>query len=157
MQRVIYLRRSLSGRHKRGLQQQLERAFHSQWGKPKPVIEIAQNQEVWHPPADVYETDSAFVVRVELAGMRDAEIAILLDERSLHIEGYRPERRDEHLSCYHQIGVNYGAFEVEVFLNRPVDHDRVSARYDDGFLFVELPKPPATPQPTRVHVQIGEE
>jgi HSP20 family molecular chaperone IbpA len=157
MQRVIYLRRPLSDRTRRGLQQQLERAFQSQWGQPKPVIVIAQNQEVWRPPADVYETDAAFVVRVELAGMRDAEIAITLDERSLRIEGYRAEQRDERPLCYHQIGVNYGAFEVEVFLTRQFDYENVAARYDDGFLFVELPKPPAQAQEGRVQVQVVEE
>jgi HSP20 family molecular chaperone IbpA len=157
MQRVIYLRRPLRGQNTRGLQQQLERVFQSQWGQTKPVIRVAQNQEVWRPPADVYETESAFVVCVEVAGMRDAEIAIMLDERSLHIEGYRSERRIEQLLCYDQIGVNYGAFELEVFLPRPVDYERVSARYDDGFLFVELPKPTQNTPAARVHVQVAEE
>jgi len=136
MQRVIYLRRPRPGRDPQGLQQQLERAFQRQ-----AVIVIARDHEIWRPPADVYETETAFVVKVELAGMRDAEIAITLDERSLRIEGRRPEQRDERLTYYHQIGVSYGAFAVEVFLARPVDHDRVTAHYDDGFLFVELPKP----------------
>ena len=112
MQRVIYLRRPLLGRDRRGLQQQLERAFQSEWGQPKSVIVIAQNREVWRPPADVYETDAGLVVRVELAGMRDAEIAITLDDRHLRIEGHRPERRDERPLCYHQMGVNYGYNKV---------------------------------------------
>jgi HSP20 family protein len=136
MQRVIYMRRPRPSRDQQGLQQQLERAFQRQ-----TVIVIARDQAVWRPPADVYETETAFVVKVELAGMRDAEIAITLDERSLRIEGQRPERRDEGLLCYHQVGVSYGAFAVEVFVARPVDYDNVTARYDDGFLFVELPKP----------------
>jgi len=134
MQRVIYMRRR-PGRDQQGLQQQLERAFQRQ-----TVVVIARDPEIWRPAADVYETETAFVVKVELAGMRDAEIAITLDERSLRIEGQRPEQRGEGLLYYHQIGVNYGAFAVEVFLARPVDHDNVTAHYDDGFLFVELPK-----------------
>jgi HSP20 family molecular chaperone IbpA len=136
MQRVIYMRRPRPGRNQQGLQQQLVSAFQRQ-----TVIALARDQAVWRPPADVYETETAFVVKVELAGMRDAEIAITLDERSLRIEGQRPERRDESLVCYHQVGVSCGAFAVEVFLARPVDYDNVAAHYDDGFLFVELPKP----------------
>ena len=134
MQRVIYLRRPRPSRDQQGLQQQLERAFQH------ALIASIREHEVWHPPADVYETETAFVVKVELAGMCDAEIAITLEEHGLRIEGQRPEQRDESLRYYHQIGVNYGAFAVEVFLARPVDYDRVTARYDDGFLFVELPK-----------------
>jgi HSP20 family molecular chaperone IbpA len=151
MQRVIYLRRPLPGRNQRGLQQQLERAFHSQ------VIVVAQNREAWRPPSDVYETAAGLVVRVEMAGMRDAEITITLDERHLRIEGYRPERRDERPLCYHQMGVNYGTFVVEVFLARPFDAESVTARYDDGFLIVELPRPVAPTLDTRTRVEISEE
>ena len=136
MQRVIYMRRLRSGSDQRGLQQQLERAFQRQ-----AIVVIARDHEIWRPPADVYETESAFAVRVELAGMRDANIAITLDEHTLRIEGRRPEQRAEGLLYYHQVGVNHGAFVVEVFLARPVDYDNVTAHYDDGFLFVELPKP----------------
>jgi HSP20 family protein len=136
MQRVIYMRRPQPGRDPQGLQQQLVSAFQRQ-----TLIAMARDQAVWRPPADVYETETAFVVMVELAGMRDAEIAITLDERSLRIEGRRPERRDDGLVCYHAVGVGYGAFVVEVFVARPVDYDNVTAHYDDGFLFVELPKP----------------
>src|SRR5262245_6490374 len=106
MQRVIYVRRPPPSADQRGLQQQLERAFHRQWGHAQALLMIARDQEVWRPPADVYETETAFVVKVELAGMRDAEIAITLNERSLRIEGRRAEQRDEGLRYYHQVGVS---------------------------------------------------
>src|SRR5690349_6494685 len=104
MQRVIYLRRPAESRNQQGLQQQLERVFQRQWGQPASVIVIARNQEGWQPPADVCETDTAFVVKVELPGMRDAEIAVTLDEHSLRISGERPEQRNDRLRCYHQMG-----------------------------------------------------
>jgi HSP20 family protein len=157
MQRVIYLRRPLPGRDRRGLQKQLERAFQSQWGQPTSVVVIAKNLEVWRPPTEVYETDAGMVVRVELAGMRDSEIAITIDDRHLRIEGYRPERRDDRPLCYHQMGINYGTFEVEVFLARPFDAENVAARYDDGILIVELPRPDARASSGPTRVQISEE
>ena len=142
MQRVIYLRRPLYRRDQRGLQQQLERAFQNQWRQPNSVLVIAPHQGIWRPPTDVYETASAYIVQVELAGMREAEIAITLDQDSLRIEGQRPaERHDERPLGYRQMGINRGAFMVEVYLARPFDYENVAARYDDGFLFVELPKP----------------
>jgi HSP20 family molecular chaperone IbpA len=155
MQRVIYLRRPLHRRDQRGLQQQLERAFQSQWSQPSGLVVIT-HKEIWQPPTDVYETNAAIVVRVELAGMRDAEIAITLDERGLRIEGQRPEQHQERPLSYHQMGINYGAFAVEVFLAHPFDHEHVTARYDDGFLFVELPKLTEQTVETRVRIQIAE-
>ena len=141
MQRVIYLRRPLHRRDQRGLQQQLERAFQNQWGQPASILVIAPHREIWRPPTDVYETASAYIVQIELAGMREAEIEITIDQDGLRIEGRRAERHGERPLGYHQMGINRGAFTVEVFLARPFDHDNVTARYDDGFLFVELPKP----------------
>ena len=91
MQRVIYLRRPLSRRDQAGLQQQLERAFQSQWSRPGTLLMVSRRHEIWQPPTDVYETAEAFVVRVELAGMREAEVSITLDEHSLRIEGQRPD------------------------------------------------------------------
>jgi len=57
----------------------------------------------------------------------------------LLIEGQRSKRYADPPLAYHQMGINYGAFAVEVFLARPFDHEGVTARYDDGFLLVELP------------------
>lgn len=152
MQRVIYLRRPLSRRDQAGLQQQLERAFQSQWSRPGALLMVSRRNEIWQPPTDVYETAEAFVVRVELAGMREAEVSITLDEHSLRIEGQRPEQQADRPLGYHQMGISYGAFVVEVFLGRPFDAERVAARYDDGFLFVELPKL----GPTHIQVQISQ-
>lgn len=150
MQRVVYLRRPLKRRDQRGWQQQIERTF--QMAQPGALLGLAQRRETWQPPTDAYETAQAFVVRVELAGMREAEISITLDERGLRIEGQRPEQHQQRPLGYHQMGINYGAFAIEVFFSQPFDLERVTARYDDGFLFVELPRL----GPTRVRVQAAE-
>lgn len=152
MRRVIYLRQAHGAQDQHGLQQQLERVFQRQIGQPTSVIVITREREHWRPPADVYETDDALVVRVELPGMRDGEIEVMLDDRVLRIRGTRPERRESQPQIYHQMGINYGAFALEVFLPRPVDVERVTGLYDDGFLIVELPKPEVNP-PVR-HVQV---
>lgn len=148
MQRVVYLRRAPSRRDQRSLQQQLERAFQNQWASPGTLLVVSPRHEIWQPPTDVYETEQAFVVRLELAGMRDAEIAITLDEHGLRIEGQRPEQHEQPPLGYRQMGINYGAFAVEIFVGQPFDIERVSARYDDGFLIVELPRV----APTRVAI-----
>lgn len=141
MQRVIYLRRATVSRNQQGLQQQLERVFQRQLGQPASVIVIAREREYWQPATDVYETADALIVEVELPGMHDSEIDVTIDERVLRISGVRPERRAVRPQCFHQMGISSGPFELEVFLARPVDPDRVTAAYDDGFLTVELPKP----------------
>jgi HSP20 family protein len=141
MQRVIYLRRSLAGGDQRGLQRRLERVFQYQFEQPAPVIVISRERSSWRPAADVYDTENDQIVQVELPGMRDATIDVVLEARVLRISGSRPEFRPQRPQCYDQMGLNFGAFELEVFLTRPFDAERVTAYYDDGFLFVLLPKP----------------
>jgi HSP20 family molecular chaperone IbpA len=92
----------------------------------------------WVPPSDLFETDSSYVVRVEIAGMHDQDIAISIEGDLLVISGKRtdtPERR-----AFHQMAIRFGEFTVPVMLPGPVDEESASAAYEDGFLFVILPK-----------------
>lgn len=76
--------------------------------KPSAVIMEARREilhavswqvrsNVWSPPTDEYETETAYVVRVEIAGMREEDFEVLLENDTLLISGSRsdfPDRRD---------------------------------------------------------------
>ena len=93
---------------------------------------------VWRPPTDVYETDETIVVRVEIAGMRDEDFDIQLDDRFLAIRGIRQD--NEERRAFHQMEIRYGEFSVEVELLVPVIASEVDAIYRNGFLRVIMPK-----------------
>jgi len=93
---------------------------------------------VWSPPTDVYEAEDRFVIKVEIAGMREDDFEVALENNILLIGGYRadlPERR-----AYHQMEIQYGKFNVTVELAMPFDAENASAEYKDGFLTVNIPK-----------------
>jgi HSP20 family molecular chaperone IbpA len=93
---------------------------------------------VWCPPTDVYQTEEEIIVRVEIAGMREADFAILLDGRKLSIRGIRAdvvERR-----AYHQMEIRFGEFRAEIELPVAVQAEGIEAIYRDGFLRIMLPK-----------------
>jgi len=93
---------------------------------------------VWRPPTDVFETDETFVVRVEIAGMDEADFSIELHGRLLVIRGIRqdvPERR-----AYHQMEIYFGEFLSEIELPGPIIAEEVIAEYKGGFLKVILPQ-----------------
>ncbi len=93
---------------------------------------------IWSPPTDEYETEEAYIVRVEVAGMREEEFEVFLENNTLHISGVRtdlPERR-----AYHQMEIRFGKFFTSVGIPGPVNEDQASAEYKDGFLTVRLPK-----------------
>ena len=80
-------------------------------------------------------------VKIELAGMREEDIEVTLYEDALVVSG---ERYDDHehgeKMYYHEAQIRYGPFRVEVFTSTSIDREAVEARYENGFLWVILPK-----------------
>jgi len=92
----------------------------------------------WNPPTDVYETEDGFVVRVEIAGMKDADFEVAIENQVLMISGNRSELNERR--AYHQMEIRFGKFEIAVEIPVPVEIERSVAEYKDGFLVVQLPK-----------------
>jgi HSP20 family protein len=101
---------------------------------------------VWGPPTDMYETEENFIVRIEIAGMRDEDFEIGVENNMLMISGNRPDLNERR--AYHQMEIRFGKFEVAVEIPVPVDLERASAEYKDGFLMIQLPK--ASPRKIKV-------
>ena len=102
---------------------------------------------VWSPPTDVYETESDYVVRVEIAGMREEDFQITVEDSFLMISGSRPDVPERR--AYQQMEIRFGKFETVVGVPGPVDLASSRADYSEGFLTVILPKA----KPSQVHVK----
>ncbi len=94
----------------------------------------------WHPPTDVYETDDAVVVKIEIAGMRPEDFEIAYTDRVLTVRGERRDTDANKTGC-HLLEVTYGEFEIQIALPGTYVESQIEARYEDGFLYVTLPKP----------------
>lgn len=93
---------------------------------------------VWSPPTDVYETETEVVVRVEVAGMREQDFEVALQDDTLFVSGIRPDVPERR--AYHQMEIRFGKFASAVGLPASVNADEARAEYRDGFLTVVLPK-----------------
>jgi len=93
---------------------------------------------VWSPPTDEYETEEAYIVRVEIAGMRDDDLEVSFENNKLFISGSRSDLRERR--AYHQMEIRFGKFATVVALQGDVDLEKSTADYRDGFLTVILPK-----------------
>ncbi|MBP6210546.1 MAG: Hsp20/alpha crystallin family protein [Anaerolineales bacterium] len=93
---------------------------------------------IWSPPTDGYETEEAYVVRVEIAGMREEDFDVAVENHTLHISGNRPDQLERR--AYHQMEIRFGKFATAVSLPGPVNVEQSHAEYQDGFLTVVLPK-----------------
>lgn len=93
---------------------------------------------VWCPPTDVYETDDGFVVKVEVAGMREEDFEVAVEDNVLIISGNRPDSNERR--AYYQMEIRSGKFEIALALPIPTNVEMAVAEYKDGFLLVNMPK-----------------
>lgn len=93
---------------------------------------------IWSPPTDVYETKERYVIKVEIAGMRDEDFEIAFENNILLISGFRPDQTERR--AYHQMEIRFGRFELALGVPVTVDMEKATAEYKDGFLTIMLPK-----------------
>jgi len=107
------------------------------------------------PRVDVYYTDNPprAVVKVDLAAVDPADVALEIRGRQLMIAG---ERRPTEAGgrLYQQIEIEHGPFNRVVELGADVVADKASASYTDGVLQVEIPL--AAPEQSVRRVPISE-
>lgn len=106
------------------------------YGAPLVIV----SRRAWVPPTDVYETEKAVVVQLEIPGVSEDELEISVFERSLVISGRRLDPLLEKKTTYHRMEIQYGDFETVVYLPTALAQDEVEAEYHDGFLTIRFPK-----------------
>lgn len=111
-----------------------------------PRMFIVSRPHPWRPPTDVFETEQAIIVRVEVGGMRESDFTISLVDRSLLIKGVRQDINERR--AYYQMEIPFGEFSSEIELPYPIIAEQAEAVYRDGFLRIVLPK--AHPQQIKI-------
>ena len=95
--------------------------------------------EVFTPLADVEETDDAYVVDLELPGVKKDDVEIEIAGRRLTVTGERRER--QRVGIFRRRSRVTGRFRYEITLPGDVDDDHVEANLDEGVLTVRIAKP----------------
>ena len=120
------------------LEEEVEFFFSSFFGTPYPSV--YRKELCWRPPTDVYETETDFVVILELAEMKAEEVSITFHEGVLTVRGVRKAVPPSERRRYHKMEINYGPFERKISIPEDVDMDNLCAQYENGFLEIRLPK-----------------
>lgn len=105
----------------------------------------------WRPSIDVFETEKAVVVRVELGGVRSQDVKVTVDGDVLRIQGVRRVPAGEAVVRLHRLEIAFGRFERTIRIVIPFERERVNANLEDGFLTVTLPKR----EPVRKRIELA--
>jgi len=148
--------RYVTYRYTDGSQQQLERHYRQLLHDAlrQSHQSILQRSATWRALADIREATEMLTIKIELAGVREEDIEVTLYEDALVVSGERQDdpERSENL-YYHEAQIRYGPFRVEVLILSPIDREGIQARYENGFLWVDLPKKLPESKSERVRIQ----
>ncbi len=99
-----------------------------------------ETEMCWRPPADAYETEDAFIVQIELAGLDPTQIEVLADSDYLVVRGVRQDISPPGKKHFHEMEISVGPFTRRVPLIPGVDSGSAVARYQNGFLYITFTK-----------------
>ncbi|MDQ4094065.1 MAG: Hsp20/alpha crystallin family protein [Actinomycetota bacterium] len=98
----------------------------------------ADRPGVWRPAVDVEETSEAYLVELELPGVKRKDISVEFDGGELAVTGEVKERQRVGLLRARSRPV--GRFDYRVSLPADVEEDQITASLSDGVLTVRVPK-----------------
>lgn len=120
------------------VEEELDFLFSNFFGTHYPTL--YRKELSWRPPTDFYETETDYVVILELAQVEPREVSVTFQDGMLSIRGSRKAVPPAERRRYHKMEIHYGPFEQKVAIPGDIDMVNLSAHYKDGFLEITLPK-----------------
>jgi HSP20 family molecular chaperone IbpA len=102
------------------------------------------------PYADIYETDDALSLVMEIPGVEKKDISVTLEEDVLRVGGQIDFTKYEGMEPVYT-EYNVGHYTRSFRLSDKIDHERISAQVEDGVLTLTLPKVKEA-QPRRISI-----
>jgi HSP20 family molecular chaperone IbpA len=103
------------------------------------------------PYSDIYETDDALMVLMEMPGVERKDVSIALENDVLRVEGKIDFTKYEGMEPVYT-EFNVGHYTRSFTLSSKIDREKISAQLDDGVLVLSLPKSKEA-QPRRIAIQ----
>jgi HSP20 family molecular chaperone IbpA len=91
------------------------------------------------PNADIFETEDAMMVILEMPGVEKKDIAVALEEDVLRVEGQIDFSKYNGLQPVYT-EYNVGHYTRRFALSDKIDREAISAQVEDGVLTLTLPK-----------------
>lgn len=125
----------------------------------RPLARMDPNSEMlamvdWTPSADISETDTAYVIKAEIPGVKKEDVKVTLQDGILTIQGERKSEKEEKDKKFHRIECSYGSFMRSFRVPDDADESGVKAEFKDGILNVTLNKS-AKAKPKAINVSVS--
>ena len=111
------------------------------------------NGEAFHPKVSISEDEKAFSVNAELPGVKKDDIHVDLSENTLTISGERKHKSEKKEENFHLVESTFGKFTRSFHLPKNVDQANIDAKYEDGILYLTIPKKKQEELSTKIKIK----
>jgi HSP20 family protein len=104
----------------------------------------------WTPASDIYETETGYLIAIDLPGIDRQSLEIDIDDNRLVVKGIRPVAE----SRSHRSERPRGKFVRTYTVPGSINQAKIAAEYKDGVLQISLPKR-TEQKPKRIDIKIS--
>ena len=104
------------------------------------TLENGSSRLSYSPLMNVSETESAYLILMDLPGVQKKDVEVNMNNGVLTISGERKtsEKDDENNRIWHE--ATYGIFSRSFELTSDIVEDKIKAKFKDGVLNIKIPK-----------------
>ena len=108
----------------------------------------------WAPVVDILETDSAYLFKADVPGIKKTQLDVSVEQGVLYLSGERKAEPDNQTVGYHRLERAHGAFLRSFALPADANPHAVSAQVEDGILTVVVQKSEQA-KPRKIEIKVN--
>jgi HSP20 family protein len=119
------------------IEAEIDKIFGEFFSSKKDLLGLDQS---WVPCVDISEKEDEVIVKVELPGVAQNDITILLHRNRIELKGIKREKKPRSHIRYLRLEREYGTFRRFVFLPSAIVPEKSKALLENGVLTIFLKK-----------------
>jgi HSP20 family protein len=132
------------------LQDRMNRLFEDATQRRQSGTDDEFERADWTPAADIYETDSGYLIAMDLPGIDREALEIDVDDSRLVVKGTRTIAESKQHRSERPRGKFLRTFSVPGSVNQAL----IGAEFKDGVLHIRLPKR-TEQKPKKIEIKVG--
>jgi HSP20 family protein len=95
----------------------------------------------WVPAMDLVEAEDHFLLKADLPGLAEDDVAIEVQDNVLTVSGERKTEHERKERGWYRLERSFGRFSRSLTLPEGVNAEAIDASFDKGVLEIRIPKP----------------
>ena len=124
----------------RRMQREFDRLFENFFPTRPGNGDEALASAVWAPLTDLSETDDAYLIHLDLPGLKKDNVEINVHDGTLTISGERRHEETQNDEKFVRVERSYGRFYRAFSLPQTINTENIEATFEDGVLNIRVPK-----------------